>query len=85
MHPPTHLHTHTHTQAVPNDSAREELFEAYMRAYRARAEERERAERREKEAAYRCVRVGGGGGGWFLIACWPCASAQGLPERASVV
>lgn len=43
----------SHPQAVPNDPAREELFDSFMRAFRSRYEERERSERREKEAAFK--------------------------------
>ncbi|KAI8462428.1 MAG: hypothetical protein J3K34DRAFT_527752 [Monoraphidium minutum] len=39
--------------AVPNEPAREELYDSYMRAFRSRAEERERTERREREGAFR--------------------------------
>ncbi|GBF88168.1 hypothetical protein Rsub_00880 [Raphidocelis subcapitata] len=39
--------------AVPNESAREELFDSFMRGFRQRVEERERRERKEREAAYR--------------------------------
>ena len=49
-------------QAVPNESAREELFDSFMRGFRLRVEDRERRERKEREAAYRWAAGGGGTG-----------------------
>ncbi|KIY93411.1 pre-mRNA-processing factor 40 [Monoraphidium neglectum] len=46
--------------AVPDEGAREELFDVFMRGFRRRTEEKDRARKREREAAYRELLRGAG-------------------------